>query len=77
VPTLWYASRTTCAPTDFALAQIAFASWIQALWKSTWLIGTSSVVSSIAASIASVGTPMPSGLSTSWMRPPRARASRS
>jgi hypothetical protein len=41
--------------------------------KHTWLIGTISVSSSMAASRRSVGTPMPSSLGTQSMRAPSLR----
>src|SRR5213078_1213941 len=53
VPTDWYASSTTSAPSSCALATIASTSWICPVLKSTCVIGTSSVRSSIASTTPS------------------------
>ena len=63
-------SRITIAPTSRARAQTALASCRNELLKVTWLIGTTSVSSSMAASRSSSGAPSPSGLSTTSMRAP-------
>src|SRR5439155_21066619 len=66
-PADWYASSTTCAPASCARRTIGATSWISAVLNSTWLIGTSSVRSSIASTIAlSSSTPTTSSSGCAW-----------